>query len=198
MSQIKHISILYTLFFAILGATSSYGQLDIMNVYGNVTRENNSTDDTLFLYEYKYYFDPLYNAIFKNIGFSSCLDEDGASYCFWIQEKNMNNNSKIINYYNKDTIIIPSGYMVKGKPHGVFKIYCPSFPYCDINEIQDHSIADIVYYKGKILAEFYYNKGEVLVRKKSIFFGRKTRRVIIGEISDRKARKFFRKNGNLE
>src|SRR5690554_7238506 len=127
-----------------------------------------------------------------------CLDEDGASYCFWIQEKNMNNNSKIINYYNKDTIIIASGYMVKGKPHGVFKIYCPSFPYCDINEIQDHSIADIVYSKGKILAEFYYNKGEVLVRKKSIFFGRKTRRVIIGEISDRKARKFFRKNGNLE
>lgn len=182
----------------ILVATNSYGQLDIAGGNDNVIRKNNSTDDTLLLYEYKYYFDPLYNAILRNISFLSCWDEDVVScYCFWVQEKNMDNNSKIISYYNKDTIIIASGYMVKGKPHGVFKIYCPSFPYCDINEIQDYSIADIIYFKGRILAVYFYNKNEISVRKKSIAFGRRTRTVIVGNISDQKARKFFRKNDDL-
>jgi hypothetical protein len=198
MSQIKHISILQTLFFIILGTTNSYGQLNTTNWHDIVARESKITDDTLLLYEYKYYFDPFYNAILRNTSFSSCWDEDEAHYCFWIQERKINSNSKIINYYNKDTIIIASGYMVNERPHGVFKIYCPSFPHCGINEIQDHSIVDIVYFKGKILAKFFYNEDEILARKKSILFGRKTRTVFIGEISDKKARIFFKRNAILD
>lgn len=194
MNQVKTI-LIYTLLHTTLSITNVYSQLDI-NDYEKVVSVD-STDDTLLLYECKHYFDPLYNAILKNIGFSSCWDKDEISYCFLVQEKSINNDSKIIKYYNRDTIMTAFGYIINGKPHGIFKIYCPSFPYCEMNEIQNSSIADIVYFKGKILAEIIYDNDKILVRKKSRLFSRKTRTVIIGEVSDRKAQKFFRKNENL-
>ena len=74
MNQIKHIVILNILSI-IFGFTTLYGQLDIENNSINVRKGGNNINDTLLFYEYKYYFDPLYNAILRNISFSNCWEE---------------------------------------------------------------------------------------------------------------------------
>ena len=164
---LSHVFILLTLF----AALRVHSQID--------TLQHKTLDTEVF--EAKHYFNPVTHQNERNVYFSSCWNADRSrqlGHCFYIRTIDRHSSTKVplndVEYLNGDSLLMGTGTFRKGRPHGVFKIYCDDFPYC--LTVQSTPIQEIFYLNGKLKLDIHFDiNGKVKKQRSRQFFWRWTR-----------------------
>lgn len=155
--------IIYSIIFLLINVVVLFSQNKIsLDTINTLNKRTSSGRYGLHLFEGGFYYDPIYNKYLKNTLYSSCWSSefeqhikatnDTMEYCFFVAAVYREDIfDGLIQYYNSDSLMVMSGTMLKGKPHGRFLIFCSSFPYC--KSVDNFPIRELIYIKGKLISD---------------------------------------------